>query len=74
MKGLKLDGNVVGSMTIDEARISMPRIGYGMQKKILAGIEAMEGGVNEVIVASGFGPSPLSAAMAHEECTVITSR
>ena len=44
-----------------------------MQKKVLAGIEAMEGGVREVIIASGFGPSPLTAAMAHEGCTVISS-
>jgi len=73
VKGLKLDGNVVEGLTVQEARSSLPKIGFGMQKKVLAGIEAMEGGVREVIIASGFGPSPLTAAMAHEGCTVISS-
>ena len=73
VKGLKLDGNVVEGLTVQEARSSVPKIGFGMQKKVLAGIEAMEGGVREVIIASGFGPSPLTAAMAHEGCTVISS-
>jgi len=71
--GLSLDGRVVDRLTVEEARAALPRIGFGMQKKILAGIEAMEGGVGEVIVASGFGPSPISSAMAHRGCTVISS-
>lgn len=74
VKGVKLDGVVVESLTAEGARTSLRKIGYGMQKKVLAGIEAVEGGVREVIVASGFGPSPVSSAMAHEGCTVITSR
>jgi acetylglutamate/LysW-gamma-L-alpha-aminoadipate kinase len=74
VKGLKLDGRVVETLTVEQARTSLSKIGFGMQKKILAGIEAIEGGVNEVVVASGFGPSPLSAAMSHRECTVISSR
>jgi len=73
VKGLRLDGRVVESLSVEEARSSLPKIGFGMQKKILAGIESIEGGVKEVIIASGFGPSPVSAAMAHEECTVIGS-
>jgi acetylglutamate/LysW-gamma-L-alpha-aminoadipate kinase len=71
--GLKLDGKVIESLTVEQARSSLPKIGFGMQKKVLAGIEAMEGGVKEVIIASGFGPSPLSAAMARKGCTVISS-
>ena len=73
VSGLKLDGKVVESLTVEQARSSLPKIGFGMQKKVLAGIEAMEGGVKEVMIASGFGPSPLSAAMAHKGCTVISS-
>lgn len=74
VKGLSLDGKLVGNLTVEEARESLPKIGFGMQKKILAGIEAMEGGVKEVIVASGFGEGPVSAAIAHRDCTVISSR
>jgi [amino group carrier protein]-L-2-aminoadipate 6-kinase len=74
VKGLSLDGQFVEKLTVEQARTSMPKIGFGMQKKILAGIEAMEGGVKEVIVASGFGKAPLSTAIAHQGCTVISSR
>jgi acetylglutamate/LysW-gamma-L-alpha-aminoadipate kinase len=73
VKGLKLDGRVVERLSMEEARSAMPEIGFGMQKKILAGIEALEGGVKEVIIASGFGQSPIASAMSHEGCTVITS-
>jgi acetylglutamate/LysW-gamma-L-alpha-aminoadipate kinase len=73
VKGLVLDEKVVESLTVEQAKSSLPKIGFGMQKKVLAGIEAMEGGVREVIIASGFGPSPVSAAMAHQGCTVISS-
>ena len=72
VKGLTLDGRVVERMSVEQARSALPKIGFGMQKKILAGIEAMEGGVKEVIVASGFGDAPLTAAMAHKGCTVIS--
>jgi acetylglutamate/LysW-gamma-L-alpha-aminoadipate kinase len=74
VKGLTLDDKFVEKLTVEQARNSVPKIGFGMQKKILAGIEAMEGGVNEVIVASGFGTAPVTAAMAHQGCTVISSR
>lgn len=74
VKGLSLDGKLVEKLSVEQARGSLPKIGFGMQKKILAGIEAMEGGVKEVIVASGFGDAPVSAAIAHKDCTVISSR
>jgi len=73
VKGLTLDGKMVEHLRVEQARSAIPKIGFGMQKKILAGIEAMEGGVKEVIVASGFGPAPLTAALAHQGCTVISS-
>jgi acetylglutamate/LysW-gamma-L-alpha-aminoadipate kinase len=74
VKGLSLDGQMVEKLSVEQARSSLPKIGFGMQKKILAGIEAMEGGVKEVIVASGFGAAPVTAALAHQGCTVISSR
>ena len=63
VKGLTLDGQVVEKLSVEQARSSLPKIGFGMQKKILAGIEAMEGGVKEVIVASGFGRSAGDSAL-----------
>jgi [amino group carrier protein]-L-2-aminoadipate 6-kinase len=73
VKGLSLDGQFVPKLSIEQAKAQIPKIGFGMQKKILAGIEAMEGGVKEVIVASGFGATPVTSALAHEGCTVISS-
>lgn len=74
VKGLTLDDKLVERLTVEQAREAVPKIGFGMQKKILAGIEAMEGGVKEVIIATGFGPEPLTNAMAHRGGTVIDSR
>jgi [amino group carrier protein]-L-2-aminoadipate 6-kinase len=73
VKGLMMEGKLVERLSVEEARTSLPKIGFGMQKKILAGIEAMEGGVKEVIIGSGFGPAPISAAIAHTNCTVISA-
>jgi len=72
VKGFLQDGKVVPKMTTQEARAMMPKIGFGMQKKIHAGVEAIEAGVGEAIIASGFGPAPLTNALAHNGCTVMT--
>ena len=72
VKGFLMDGKVVEKLTTEEARGLLPKTGFGMQKKILAGIEAVEAGVGEVIIASGFGPDPLSNALSHTGCTVMT--
>jgi acetylglutamate/LysW-gamma-L-alpha-aminoadipate kinase len=42
-----------------------------MDKKVLACIEAIEMGVKEAIISSGQVENPMSAAVAHRECTVI---
>ena len=71
VNGLMLKGKLVSSMTLDEAKSALPKIGSGMDKKVLACIEAIEMGVKEAIIASGQVENPLSAAVAHRECTVI---
>ena len=72
VKGFLMDGKVVEKLTTEEARGLLPKTGFGMQKKILAGVEAVEAGVGEAIIASGFGPEPLSNALMHKGCTVMT--
>jgi acetylglutamate/LysW-gamma-L-alpha-aminoadipate kinase len=59
-------------MTYEQAKTVISRIGFGMQKKVLACTEALEMGVKEAIIASGEMENPISASMAHENCTVIT--
>ena len=73
VNGLMLDGKLVNSMTLNEAKSTLPKIGSGMDKKVLACIEALEMGVKEAIISSGQVENPLSRAVAHRECTVIGS-
>jgi acetylglutamate/LysW-gamma-L-alpha-aminoadipate kinase len=70
--GLVLDGRVVPHLSVDEAKAKLPLVGFGMQRKVMAGIEAREGGVKESIICSGSKPEPLQSAMMHRGCTVIS--
>lgn len=71
--GLKLEERLVTHLTPAEASSSLPKIGFGMQKKVMAAVEAVEGGVKEAIICSGAVGSPLSKAMGHDHCTVISA-
>ncbi len=70
--GLMLDGKLVEKLSPSEAKVRLPAIGFGMQKKVMAGIEAVEGGVKEAIICSGLRGRPLHLAIAHQGCTVIS--
>lgn len=72
--GLTLDDALVPRLTPSEASAKLPQIGFGMQKKVMAAVEAVEGGVKEAIICSGARTRPLTRAMAHESCTVISAR
>lgn len=74
VSGLMLNEKLVKAMTLEQAKDALPKIGFGMEKKVLACIEAIEMGVNEAIIASGQVDSPVSSAMAHSNCTVITPK
>lgn len=72
--GLTLDAGLVAHLTPSEASSKLPKIGFGMQKKVMAAVEAVEGGVNEAIICSGTRGYPLTKALAHDACTVISNR
>ena len=69
--GLLMDEKLVKSLTLDEAKAILPKIGFGMEKKILAATEALDMGVKEALIANGQRENPISAAIAHDKCTVI---
>jgi acetylglutamate/LysW-gamma-L-alpha-aminoadipate kinase len=71
--GLILEDKLVTEITLEHASASLSKIGYGMEKKIIASKEAIEMGVNESIIASGKVEYPISAAVAHNNCTVISA-
>lgn len=70
--GLLMDDKLVRNISLEEAKKIRPKIGPGMEKKIIASIEALEGGVGEALIANGNRPNPVSAAIAHDICTVIS--
>lgn len=69
--GLTLGGALVRHLSPGEASARLPEIGFGMQKKVMAAVEAVEGGVKEAIISSGRRDAPLTRAFAHDSCTVI---
>lgn len=69
--GLLMDEKLVNNLTLEEAKAIMPKVGFGMEKKILAATEALEMGVKEALIANGQRENPISAAIAHHKCTVI---
>lgn len=74
VNGLMLNEKLVTGLTLEQAKDALPKIGFGMEKKVLACTEAIEMGVGEAIIASGQVDSPISSAIAHNNCTVITPK
>jgi acetylglutamate/LysW-gamma-L-alpha-aminoadipate kinase len=72
VNGLILNNELVTRMTYEKAKESLPKIGHGMEKKVMACIESLDMGVKEAIIASGNINNPLSSAIDHINCTVIT--
>ena len=72
VNGLILNDELVRTMTYNKANEILPKIGHGMEKKVMACIESLDMGVKEAIIASGNVENPISSAMSHTNCTVIT--
>ncbi len=72
--GLSLDGALAARLTPAEVSANLPRIGFGMQKKVMGAAEAVEAGVKEAIICSGTRANPIAKALAHENCTVISAQ
>lgn len=69
--GLMVNKALVPELTSFEAKALLPKIGPGMITKIYAALEAIEKGVEEVVISSGFNNKPISSAINHEQGTVI---
>jgi acetylglutamate/LysW-gamma-L-alpha-aminoadipate kinase len=69
--GLLMDDKLVSKLTLAEAKEIRPKIGPGMEKKILASTEALDMGVKEALIANGQKENPISSAISHDNCTVI---
>jgi len=73
VNGLIIGGKLITHLTLKGAKEIMPKLGFGMEKKVLACTEAIEMGVKSAIIASGQVNDPISSAIACENCTVINS-
>jgi len=69
--GLLMDDKLVTKLGLTEAKEIIPKVGPGMEKKILASTEALDMGVSEALIANGMRENPISTAIAHDHCTVI---
>lgn len=73
VNGLHLDDKLVRNLTSSQAKEYLPKIGFGMEKKILASTEALMLGAKEVIISSGKISNPITCAINHVDCTVISN-
>lgn len=71
VEGLQLGGRTINELHVSEARDVMNQIGAGMITKVYAAVEAVEGGVPEVVIASGLNEAAISSALEHRNGTVI---
>ena len=69
--GLLMDDKLVQNLTLAEAKEIRPKIGPGMEKKILAATEALDMGVKEALIGNGQKENPISSAISDDNCTVI---
>jgi acetylglutamate/LysW-gamma-L-alpha-aminoadipate kinase len=73
VKGLSLKGEQIDKITATEVKEVLGSIGQGMSTKVHAALKALNQGVNEVLITSGLGEHPISAALNHEAGTVVTA-
>ena len=72
VQGLSLKGNPIQKISATEVKEVISSIGQGMSTKVHAALEALNQGVTEVLITSGLGEHPISAALKHEVGTVVT--
>jgi acetylglutamate/LysW-gamma-L-alpha-aminoadipate kinase len=63
VNGVMINGKVKERMSLNEARETLKIVGPGMDKKLIACIEAVEGGASEGIIANGKVERPINNAI-----------
>ena len=72
VQGVLVNGKCIEKLSTSEAQELLPKTGGGMDKKIIASIEAVKAGTKEAIITTGFGENPVLNALNHRVGTVIT--
>src|SRR2546425_400197 len=71
VSGVYMENKLIREMKIGEAESTMKKVGFGMEKKLMACVEAVRMGVGKAIIASGKVEEPITQALAEKNCTVI---
>ena len=71
VEGVYLNERLLDDIYVSEAKRIVKEIGPGMITKVYAGIEAVEGGVKEVLIASGLKDQAIKSAIKNNSGTVI---
>lgn len=69
--GVLVDDEIVANIRLEEIPGYMKKVGYGMDKKLLAAREAIEAGTSEVIISNGLLEDPIGHAINSSQRTVI---
>lgn len=72
VQGVFVDEKLVRKLSVAEAQRLLPRLGPGMDKKIMASVEAIKMGVREAAISSGLMENPITKVINHCTGTVIT--
>ncbi|MEM3041905.1 MAG: acetylaminoadipate kinase, partial [Nitrososphaerota archaeon] len=72
VQGVRLGNEYVKRIYLRDVEKILPKIGPGMDKKVIASVEALEAGVKEAIISSGLMEEPITGALNHANGTVIT--
>ena len=72
VQGVLVEGEYVRKLAMEDAERLLPKIGPGMDKKVLASVEALKNGAKEAVISSGFADEPVTSALNHATGTVIT--
>lgn len=72
--GLNIDGEPKARITLSEAEALLPKIGAGMNTKVIASIEALKMGASEAVISSGMVENPIGSAVSHQNCTYVVRR
>ncbi|MEM1515494.1 MAG: [LysW]-aminoadipate/[LysW]-glutamate kinase [Candidatus Bathyarchaeia archaeon] len=71
--GIKISEEYLKRISLREAKDLLPKIGPGMNMKVIASIEAIEAGAKEAIIACGLVQDPVTSALNKLNGTVIVT-
>lgn len=61
--GVLVDGEVVGKIRLSEIEGVLPKVGAGMNRKLIEAANALMSGAREVIISSGLSEDPIKEAL-----------